>query len=120
MSKAIVHKKTGKIITDADIDSTHPERIKELLIKSGKYVWEGEKIEVTAEQGATIVEQEIIRLTKDREEFEVEKAAFEKEKTEFFAFKGESVKELAVEGLTDENESQNPAAAKKTTVKAKK
>lgn len=97
-SKAIINIKTGEKITNDDIKSKKPENVKALLVKSGAWIYEGDKVEVTTEVGAQVVEDEIKRLTAEREVFEAEKEAFAQEKA---AFEAEKANESQV--VEDEN-----------------
>ena len=82
--KIIVHKRTGKEVSESDIkgENKNLDAIKSmtLLVQSGAYVWKGDKIEVDADQGVEIISAEIERLTAEREAFEKEKAEFDTEK----------------------------------------
>ncbi len=116
-SKAIINVKTGQKLTDNDIKSKKPENVKALLVKSGQWIYEGDKIEVDVAQGAKIVENEIARLTAEREAFEAEKAAFAAEREAFEAEKLLKSTESAVAtteaAATEEKVEEAKAADKK-------
>lgn len=113
--KVIVEKLTGIHISESDIKGDNKDfnaiPSMTLLVKSGAYVWKGEKIEVDEKQGAEIIQAELERLTKEREEFEAAKEDLERREVDLQI----KLENFEAEKAAFETEKQEFEAAKKTT-----
>lgn len=104
MSK-IVELKTGRVYDESHYSQKEMER----LVRTKRYSWDGEKVEVSPSVAVKVFEAEQNRLIKERDELETEK---EKVKTEKEALAQERI-DFTAEKKAFELEKQNPTGKKK-------
>lgn len=83
-NRVLIHIATGEHMVAVD---EKQYRLFEKLATTPAYMWHGEKVEVTKEEAAKIMEDERIALVQDRIALDNEKAAFEQEKAAFYAMR---------------------------------
>lgn len=119
MSRAIRDLHKGIVITVDDVDSrvypTEPQRQKLLdgMVDGRRYVYEDEKVDITADEAATYMNEKLAELGKREEEVEKREAELHTR------FKEVVEKEIAYETRVDELNKREAALVEKENKKGK-